>query len=435
MKVCFATYDIAQDLSGPSSWMQRLLPMLQMAGIELEVHVMAIGGKPGSNCAFFKKQGISVRWIPVLADMLSAIRSRLRFLEEGQPDIYVPNFCIPAYYAAGYARRSGIPTVGVLHSDDPYYRGIVDQFVDRFPDFRVSAVVPVSAFLESQVMERTATGGVIVRRIPYGVPIPTRTAELPKSTFRLVYTGRLDEGQKRISDVTHAFCAAAQNIPNLEAWIVGEGDARLAVEDIIREKSMGAQVHTLGQVDHAQIYEVLAQCHGLVLLSDYEGLPISVLEAMAAGVVPICLDIRSGVREMIEHGVNGIIVKDRAADFLTALRSLQSDSAKWRRLSLAARETAIQRYSIEECAQQWIQLLEDLNRLKGPRIDFQAPLELRLPPFDPSFYIPGVRMPSWQRKLSEYIQFVPPLHQLAKASVAAGHKLKSKVTMRRFSPD
>src|SRR5262249_62145869 len=105
----------------------------------------------------------------------------------------------------------------------------------------------------------------------------------------------------------------------------------------------------MGRVDNSNIYDVLGQCHGLVLLSDYEGLPVSMLEAMAAGVVPICLDTRSGIREALEHGANGLIVKDRADDFLSAVKAL-SDPAKWQKLSLAARRTVRRGYSIDNCA-------------------------------------------------------------------------------------
>jgi Glycosyl transferases group 1 len=90
---------------------------------------------------------------------------------------------------------------------------------------------------------------------------------------------------------------------------------------------------------------------------------------MAIGVVPICLDSRSGIREAIEHG---LVVKDRADDFLAAVGHLQSDPAKWRQLSLAARETVLQRYSIEEGARQWIDLLEHLNKQKAGSGDFRA---------------------------------------------------------------
>jgi hypothetical protein len=187
------------------------------------------------------------------------VRSLLRLLEEGRPDVYVPFFVLPAYYAAAYARRAGIPTVGALFSDELYFSGIVDEFVNGDPDFRLSAIVPCSTFLESQVNSTAAAPGLIVHRIACGVPIPEKTAELPVPIFRLVYTGRLVEEAKRISEVTNSLCAAAQNIPNLEAWMTGEGDARPAVEAIIREKGMGARVRLLGRVD--DVYDVLAQCH------------------------------------------------------------------------------------------------------------------------------------------------------------------------------
>jgi glycosyltransferase involved in cell wall biosynthesis len=388
-----------------------------MAGIELEVHVIAWGGKPGQECAFFYEQGIPVRWIPFRMHLSYTVRSLIRLLEEAQPDIYVPTYIFPAYYAAGYARRAGIPTVGALLSDDAYYYGIVDEFVNGDPDFRVSAIVPVSAFLESQVTS-TAAGGALVRRIACGVPIPARKAELPTSVFRLVYTGRLVEEAKRVSEVANALCAITQKIPNLEAWMTGEGDARPAVENIIREKGAG-RVRLLGRVD--DVFDVLAQCHGLVLLSDYEGLPTSVLEAMATGVVPICLDTRSGIREAIEHGVNGLIVKDRAADFFAAVKGLQSDLPKWRELSLAARETARQRYSIEECARNWMNLLEQLNGREASGVNFRAPRALRLPPLDPRF---GWPKQTWKNAVKEYIRYIPPLYRILIAAAAVDRKIR-----------
>jgi colanic acid/amylovoran biosynthesis glycosyltransferase len=421
MKVCFATYD-SSHIGGATIFLERLLPLLQTAGIEPEVHAMGRGGKPGLHCTFFKEQGITVRWTPLLMHVPYAVRSFLRLLEEGQPDIYVPFFVLPAYYAAGYARRAGIPTVGFLCADELYFSGIVDEFINGDPDFRLSAVVPVSGFLESQASAGAAARGVIVRRIANGIPIPARTAEPAGPVFRLVYTGRLVEEAKRISEVTKALCAAAQNIPNLEAWMTGEGDAP-AVEAIIRERGMGSRVRLLGRVD--DVYDVLAQCHGLVLLSDYEGLPVSVLEAMATGVVPICLDTRSGVGEAIEHGVNGLIVKDRGADFLAAVRGLQRDPAKWQQLSLAARDTAQRRYSIEESARQWVDLLEDLFARKPARSGFPAFGALRLPPANPKFGIYGASLP-WPKRTEDYIKTVPPLYRMARAAIAVRRTVKSQ---------
>lgn len=424
MKVAFATYDALRDVGGVSTWMQRLLPFLRTAGVKVEVHVMAFDGMAGSNCAFFKEQDIPVRWMPWEVHVPYAVRSFLKFLEESQPDVYVPNCMLPAYFAAGYARRSGIPTVGVLHSDDPFHWGLVDSFINERPEFRISAVVPVSSFLESAVSSRAAEFGVAVSRISYGIPIPARPAEPPSSVFRLVYTGRLIEEQKRISDVVTALCELIQGTRNMEAWIVGEGPARGAVQDIIREKGMEARVRLLGRVDNANIYDVLTQCHGLVLLSDYEGLPISMLEAMATGVVPICLDMRSGIRDAIEHGVNGLIVKDRTDDFCAAVKALRDDPQKWKILSTAARETVRRSYSIEKCAHQWMGLLERLNNESTTRARFKAPRTLRLPPPNPKLAHHDIRLP-WRSRLRDRIRSIPVVYPAARALLAVGRKVKS----------
>ena len=252
----------------------------------------------------------------------------------------------------------------------------------------------------------------------YGVPIPAKLAEPPTSVFRLVYIGRLVEEQKRVSDLATALCAVAQRIPNLEAWIIGEGSAHNAVEDIIRKKGNGC-VRLLGRVDNTNIYDLLAQCHGLVLLSDYEGLPVAMLEAMATGVVPICLDVRSGIREALEHGVNGLIVKDRADDFFSAVKAL-GDPGKWQKLSLAARETVRQRYSIEECARQWVGLLRKLNSARATRANFSAPKVLRLPPRNPKFGHQDMRL-SLKTRLRNYVRSVPALHRMTKAALSVWH--------------
>jgi colanic acid/amylovoran biosynthesis glycosyltransferase len=415
VKVGFATYDAPRDVGGVSTWMQLLLPLLQMAGVEVDVHLMAFEGKPGTNSAFFNEHGIRVRWIPWQKHLPHAVRSFLNFLEETQPDVYVPNCLVPAYFAAGYARRSGIPTVGVLHSDDSFHWGLVDEFIKGRSEFRVSAVVPVSSFLESAVSSTAASLGVTVCRIGYGVPIPAKLAESPTSVLRLVYIGRLVEEQKRASDVTTALCAVAKRVPSLEAWIVGDGPARNAVEDIIQKKGNGC-VRFLGRVDNANIYDVLRQCHGLVLLSDYEGLPITILEAMAAGVVPICLEARSGIREILEHGVNGLIVKDRSDDFFSAVKALRNP-LKWQKLSLAARETVRQRYSIEKCAGEWLGLLWRLSNTGSAGTRFNAPKVIRLPSPNPKFGHQDMRL-SYSARLHDCVRCVPAIHQMAKAALA-----------------
>ncbi len=390
MKVAFCHYDSPNDVGGVSSWLQRLLPRLQAAGFEVEVHVL---GVEGVNCAWFARQGIPFRLSPGDVEMSQQVRNCLKLIEASQPDVYVPNCIVPAYFAAGYARRQGVQTVGVLHSDDPFYWGVVDEFINGAPAFRLSAVVAVSKFLEEAVAADTLKNKVVTRRIGCGVPLTHERAQRSGEIFRLVYTGRLEEEQKCISEVTRSLCAVVKQNPGVEAWIVGEGSARASVERIIQTSGVDPlRVKMLGRVENSNIYSLLRQCHAFVLLSDYEGLPVSQLEAMAAGVVPVCLEMRSGIREAVQPGVNGLIVQNRQADFYAAVQALQNNPALWSELSANASATIQKHFSEGACAQAWVELLAALSKSprRGP---IKSPRFILLPRRNPKFGVYDQRTP------------------------------------------
>src|SRR5207249_3566065 len=90
-------------------------------------------------------------------------------------------------------------------------------------------------------MESTKKHKLISRHIAHGVPTPDDVAKPPNGVFRLVYTGRLEEKQKCISEVTRALCSVVNQNPGVEAWIVGEGSARANVERIIETSEVDTQ--------------------------------------------------------------------------------------------------------------------------------------------------------------------------------------------------
>jgi glycosyltransferase involved in cell wall biosynthesis len=182
----------------------------------------------------------------------------LRWLRDDLPHVYVPNCMVPAYFAAAEARRCGARTVGVMHSDDDFYWGVVEEFVYGSEPWRVDALVTVSHFLHDAVQSQGRVT-LPVHEIPYGVAIPPARAARPTDMFRLVYTGRLVEEQKRISDLTRAFCRVALNHANLEARIVGGGPAKATVRDIIRAEGMDQRVTLTGRIDPARMQDVLRE--------------------------------------------------------------------------------------------------------------------------------------------------------------------------------
>jgi hypothetical protein len=134
----------------------------------------------------------------------------------------------------------------------------------------------------------------------------------------------------------------------------------------------------------------LLACEVIVLLSDYEGLPIALMEAMACGCVPVCLRMRSGIPELVEDGETGLLVGDRGDGFVAAIRRLRDDRALWARLAEAARALIVERQSIESTAAQWVRLLEEMKGGKGSRA-IELPSRMRLPQVHPALASADVR--------------------------------------------
>jgi glycosyltransferase involved in cell wall biosynthesis len=95
-----------------------------------------------------------------------------------------------------------------------------------------------------------------------------------------------------------------------------------------------------GILSNADVTRELQAHDALLLVSDYEGLPITVLEAMAAGCVPVVTALRSGIPELVRNGENGFTVEVGDIEaFAERLSTLQREPRLRERLSARAFET------------------------------------------------------------------------------------------------
>lgn len=372
LKVGFCAYDWPHNVSGPASWLGRLLPELPSLGIDPFCIVLS-WEQSGPLVELLIKHNIPYVQHPCQPTSEERTEWILEQLAEHPVDVFVPNHLVPAFYASKWVRSAYIPTIGILHSDDDFYQAVQAQFVHRQSAFSLSSIVCVSEQLRTQVCSRPSHKCEVIQ-IPYGVPIPQFTAKYNTSHFRIAYVGRLAEEQKRISEVTTAFCRVTSQISNTEAVLFGEGPDKAKVETILKSKANCGAVQLIGRIDPDRIQEELQKCHAIVLLSDYEGLPISIIEAMACGVVPICLSMRSGIDELLADGC-GIIVQDREKEFDDAIKRLVNSADEWQQLSNSARTKVRQEYSVENNARQWAEMLHKASansaaktkKLKWPR--------------------------------------------------------------------
>jgi colanic acid/amylovoran biosynthesis glycosyltransferase len=380
--VTFCAYDWPENICGPASWVERLLPLLNDHGIRTKCLVLCWGG-PGPLSQKLKESFIDHELI--ICDGTTQQRATwiLDQLAASPPDIFVPNLVVPALYAARWLREAGIPTVGVLHSDDDFYRAVRDEFACGTPVFALSQLVCVSRELQQQTLDLKPKN-TEVARIAYGVEIPEQAVQRNPERLRIAYLGRLSEEQKCISDVTKALIRATLEVPNVEAEIIGDGGDRKNVERILATADENSKVTLVGRLSTHEVQKRLMNVDVIVLLSNYEGLPIALLEAMACGVVPVCLAMRSGIPELVMHHETGIIVGDRGDDFVAAIRTLKDDNELWQRLSTAARNRIMAEYSHDTSTRQWANLIHSLAEKKTPSLPIWMPKHFDLPPVNPA---------------------------------------------------
>jgi glycosyltransferase involved in cell wall biosynthesis len=139
--------------------------------------------------------------------------------------------------------------------------------------------------------------------IPNPAPggLPTRRPA-PDGPARLIEVGRL----KRPKDPLTLVRAAALLEPgSFSALLVGDGPERVGVEAEARRLGVAGAVRLAGE--RRDVPELLAGADVFVLASRSEGLPISILEAMGAGL-PVVASSVGGVAELVEHRVTGLLV-------------------------------------------------------------------------------------------------------------------------------
>ena len=289
-------------------------------------------------------------------------------------------------------------------TDDPFYHGLVDEFVFGQPDYQLSGLVCVSRFIEQTLLKKTTS--TRIKCIPCGAPVPPITTKKSSDQLRIVYVGRLVEEQKQISLLTKAFCRAVREVPNTEAIIYGSGSKQKAVEKIIAQQAQEISVKLGGRLNSDQVQKHLLESHVIVLLSDYEGLPIALMEAMACGVVPVCLRIRSGIPELVEDGVTGLLVDDRGDSFVAAIRRLQEEAGLWEKLSQGARAKIEAHYSDTVAADQWAEFLRELHQSAGSQQSIKRPLFFSLPPVHPALAVEDKRRPSLSDRVFQKARYL-----------------------------
>lgn len=132
-------------------------------------------------------------------------------------------------------------------------------------------------------------------------------APLPEGGGRMVAIGRFSEQKGQLLLIEALAEARARGAATLHLILVGDGELRAQIEAAIAARGLQAHVTLTGWLDEARVRAELAAAHALVLPSFAEGLPMVVMEAMAAAR-PVIATWVAGVPELVQDGRTGWLV-------------------------------------------------------------------------------------------------------------------------------
>ncbi len=190
-------------------------------------------------------------------------------------------------------------------------------------------------------------------------PDPSSPENTPAKTGRrVVYVGRLKR-YKRLDLLVHALAALRHTFPDIHLDIVGDGDARPAIEALIARLGVGSNVTLHGYVDEARKTDMLRAATVFATPSMHEGWGLSVIEANAYGCPAVAYDV-PGLRAAIRHGETGWLAADDEG-FRHGLSFLLRDTVTRERYATAARAWA-RRFTWDACASDTLDVLSSAGR-------------------------------------------------------------------------
>ena len=287
-------------------------------------------------------------------------------------------------YVVPLAQMAGVSAVLVTEHLVGYSHSTGQQWLKRRELSRADQVVCVSRAVASMLERDYAFDVERGKVIENGVDAvgldrgqPRAAAErakirerlgVPGEAFAWVFVGRL-EPQKGVDVLLDAFARAhgpaATGTPARPArlWIAGDGSERPALEAQARTLGVAGHVHFAGAVLDASPFYWGAD--GFALLSRWEGLPLALLEAQAAGL-PVIAAAAGGIPEAVREGTTGLLVpREDPLAAATAMLRVEDDADLARRLGYEAARQAREEWSWERMVSAYEVLYERAWRRAG----------------------------------------------------------------------
>lgn len=303
-----------------------------------EVTVVSLYGQRTPISERMERVGVKLRYLDKKLGLdVSMVPKLLKIMKQERPDAVHTHLDV-IKYAVAAARLAGIRRcVHTVHNvADREAEGRLQKCVNGFY-FRRGWSVPVA--LSPQVQQTVVSFyGLKEEQVPViynGVDLSRCLEKTDYATgTTLIHVGRFNE-QKNHRGLLQAFRRVLEKHPQCVLRLVGDGELRQETEALAGELGIAEKVQFLGS--QSNVYPYLQEADMFLLPSNYEGMPMTIIEAMGTGL-PVVASRVGGVPDMITDRVSGMLTSTEPEEVARAVLELVEDPALRKTLGEKAKQ-------------------------------------------------------------------------------------------------
>lgn len=250
----------------------------------------------------------------------------------GVPDVIYSHYLLNSYAALNLKEKYNLPVVAIEHWSEvnkdilkPYV-----QYLGNSVYTTVDKVISVSDSLKSMISKHFNVDSLVVHNLVgegFGYKLPSY-----HTSFNFVTVGSLFH-IKGYDILIEAFAKIANN-NNFKLTIVGDGNQRTLLQQLIVKHNLQSKVLLLGRKSRLEVADILADSDVYVSSSRNENFSVSVLEALSVGL-PVVATICGGIKECINES-NGLLVPTEDVNALSsAMLKITQNISNYNRESIA----------------------------------------------------------------------------------------------------